>query len=125
MITGRRPDLEDPHRVNTMKTYRAGILGLGFIGGADQVSGAALGQRVEDLDGTHLVALTRHPHIELVAGSSRDEGRRRRFAERTGQKTYADWRELIDKEELDVVSVATYAPQHAEMVAACARRGVR
>lgn len=33
------------------RTYRAGIVGLGFIGGADQVSGDALGQRVSDLDG--------------------------------------------------------------------------
>ena len=30
--------------------YRGGIIGLGFIGGADQVSGDALGQRVENLD---------------------------------------------------------------------------
>ena len=34
--------------------YRAAIVGLGFIGGADQVSGDALGQLVEDLDGTHV-----------------------------------------------------------------------
>ncbi len=105
--------------------YRAGILGLGFIGGADQVSGDALGQRVADLDGTHLTALTGHPRIALVAGSSRDEGRRQRFAHRSGCKTYAEWRTLIDREQLDVISVATYAPQHAEMVTACARRGIR
>src|SRR5262249_11877033 len=61
-------------------TYRAGIIGLGFIGAADQVSGDALGQRVCDLDGTHLAALSGHPRIELIAGSSRDEARRERFA---------------------------------------------
>lgn len=106
-------------------TYQAGILGLGFIGGADQISGDALGQRVTDLDGTHLMALTGHPRIEVVAGSSRDEGRRKRFTARTGRKTYVDWKTLIEAENLDVVSVATYAPQHAEMVIACARRGIR
>ncbi len=37
-------------------TYRAGIIGLGFIGAADQTSGDALGQQVENLDGTHLFA---------------------------------------------------------------------
>jgi predicted dehydrogenase len=106
-------------------TYRAGILGLGFIGGADQVSGDALGQRVADLDGTHLMALTKNPRIELVAGSSRDEGRRERFAQRTGRKTYPDWRTLIEQEQLDIISVATYAPQHAEMVRACAGKSIR
>jgi hypothetical protein len=29
----------------TTTTYRAGIIGLGFIGGADQVSADALGQQ--------------------------------------------------------------------------------
>ena len=37
-------------------TYRAGIVGLGFIGGADQVSGDAPGQRVEDPERTPLAA---------------------------------------------------------------------
>ena len=66
----------------TNAIYRAGIIGLGFIGGADQVSGDALGQRVVDLDGTHFASLSTHPSINLVAGSSRDAGRRERFAQR-------------------------------------------
>jgi predicted dehydrogenase len=105
--------------------YRAGIIGLGFIGGADQVSGDALGQQVTELDGTHLFALQNHPEVELVAGSSRDQGRRHRFAERTGARTYADWHQMISTEELDIVSVATYAPQHAEMTTGCVDHGVR
>ena len=107
-------------------TYNAAIIGLGFIGGADQVSGDALGQRVEDLDGTHFQALAGHPAVDLIAGSSRDEGRRQRFSERSGgTRTYEDWRELLDREELDIVSVATYTPQHAEISIACAEKGVR
>src|SRR5947208_2276087 len=96
------------------RAYRAGIIGLGFIGAADQVSGDALGQRVGNLDGTHLDALTRNPRVEVIAGSSRDTGRRQRFTQRTGCRTYADWREMIERESLDLVSVATYAPYHAE-----------
>ena len=109
-----------------MSRYRAGIIGLGYIGGADQVSGDAIGQQVIDLDGTHLHALARNDRVELVAGSSRDEGRRIRFTESTGiQPTYADWREMIEKEKLDIVSVATYAPFHAEITVACAEQGTR
>ena len=33
-------------------TYRAGIIGLGMIGGADQVSAEAIGQSVDRQDGT-------------------------------------------------------------------------
>ena len=105
--------------------YRAAIIGLGFVGAGDQVSGDALGQRVENLDGTHAAALMGNPRIQLVAGSSRDAGRRERFARRTGAKTHADWREMLDQEPLDIVSVATYAPQHAGITVACAERGVR
>jgi len=107
-----------------MSSLKAGIIGLGFIGGADQVSGDALGQRVSDLDGTHCGAFARHPQVDLVAGSSRDAGRRERFQKRSGARTYADWHDLLDQEQLDIVSVATYAPQHAEMVEACARHRI-
>ena len=108
-----------------MAEYRAGIIGLGFIGAADQVSGDALGQRVEDLDGTHLVALDRQAQVRVVAGSSRDEGRRARFAHRTGARTYADWRVMLKEEKLDLVSVATYTPTHEQITLACAAAGVR
>ncbi len=106
-------------------TYRAGIIGLGFIGAADQVSGDALGQQVSDLDGTHVGALSNHPRVDLIAGSSRDPGRRERFTQRTGVQTYADWKDMLAREKLDIVSVATYAPVHAEITIACARQGVR
>lgn len=106
-------------------TYRAGIIGLGFIGGADQVSGDALGQRVPDLDGTHFASLFNQPRVDLVAGSSRDPGRRERFAQRAGATTYADWNEMLVQESLDIVSVATYAPVHAAPTVACAKHGVR
>ncbi len=107
------------------KIYRAGIVGLGFIGAGDQVSGDRLGQNVADLDGTHLQALSKHPAVQVVAGSSRDLGRRERFSARTKAETYADWREMLAKEKLDIVSVATYAGQHAEITVACAEAGVK
>jgi len=106
-------------------TYRAGIIGLGFIGAADQTSGDALGQQVENLDGTHLGALAGNPRVQLVAGSSRDPGRRSRFEERDGVPGYADWSEMIASQSLDLVSVATYTPVHEEITVACARGGIQ
>ena len=109
----------------TNTTYRAGIIGLGFIGGADQVSGDALGQQVSGLDGTHFDALSNHRRVNIVAGSSRDAGRRERFVQRAGTATYANWEEMLAQEALDIVSVATYAPVHAEITVACAQQGIR
>jgi predicted dehydrogenase len=106
-------------------TYRAGIVGLGFIGGGDQVSGDRIGQQVANLDGHHREALSRNKRIELVAGCDVDAGRRERFAERTGARTYFDWQEMYEKEHLDLVSIATSAPGHAPLTAAAARRGIK
>ena len=106
-------------------THKAAIIGLGYIGGADQVSGDALGQKVADLDGTHLDALSNHSRVALVAGSSRDPGRRRRFEDRVEATAYGDWREMLQRERPDIVSVATYTPLHAEMTVACAEAGAR
>ncbi len=105
--------------------YRAGIIGLGFIGGGDQVSGDRLGQQLANLDGNHRQAYSNHPRVRLVAGSSRDAGRRERFEQRTDARTFDDWRQMLTSQSLDIVSVASFAPGHAELVEACARSGVR
>lgn len=111
---------------NASRSFTAAVIGLGFIGAGDQVSGDAIGQQVASLDGTHASALAAHPSVRLVSGSSRDLGRRQRFAERLGVKnTYEDWRELIAAEKPDIVSIATNSPYHAEITIACAEAGIR
>ncbi|MEC9379460.1 MAG: Gfo/Idh/MocA family oxidoreductase [Candidatus Latescibacterota bacterium] len=110
----------------TQNRYTAAVIGLGFIGGADQVSGDALGQRVEDLDGTHVMSMLNHPRVDLVAGSSRDEGRRDRFSARFGVPVYADWQQMLAKAgPVDIVGIATYTPVHAEITQACVAAGAR
>jgi UDP-N-acetylglucosamine 3-dehydrogenase len=112
--------------MSEQKNWTAAVIGLGFIGAGDPVSGDAIGQKVANLDGTHAAALAAHPRVRLVAGSSRDEGRRRRFAARQGDvRTYADWRDLLAAEKPDIVSLATNSPFHADIGAACAEAGVK
>jgi predicted dehydrogenase len=96
-----------------------------MIGGADPVAAAAVGQRVEDMDGTHATTYLRNPRIQLTAGATPDGGQRERFAARTGARTYADWREMIEREPFDLISIATYSPVRAEITEACAAKGIR
>ena len=67
------------------------------------------------------------PEVSLVAVADPDPEGLRAAGERTGaQRLYADYREMLDKEELDLVSVCPRWPDcHVEMVTACAEAGVK
>ncbi|MCM8822722.1 MAG: Gfo/Idh/MocA family oxidoreductase [Candidatus Omnitrophica bacterium] len=109
-----------------MKNFKAAVIGLGFIGAGDDVSGKTIGQDVRNLDGTHACALSNYPYVILVAGSSRDPGRRQRFSERfPGVKTYESWKNLLESEKPDIVSIATNSPFHAGIGIACAEAKVK
>lgn len=108
-----------------MSKYRAGIIGLGFAGGGDHESGEKIGQKVENLDGHHRSAYSGCDRIELAAGCDLDPGRRERYTSRTGARTWTDWRAMLDEAKLDIVSVATSSPGHAEIVLGCVERGVK
>lgn len=105
--------------------YKAAIIGLGFIGGGDQESGDRIGQKVAGLDGYHRQALARHPQVSLAAGSDFNDDCCRRFVARTSLPVYADWQQMLDVEEPEIVSVAAWTPARVEIVVACANSGVR
>ena len=86
--------------------YRAVIIGGGSIGGA------------------HAQGYNNTAGIELVACADVDETKGKSFAAKHGiAKTYTDYRQMLDQEQPDLVSVCTWHPLHAEMtIAAAARR---
>ena len=65
--------------------------------------------------------------VDLVAVADPDPEGRAAAGERTGtQRLYADYRQMLAEEDLDLVSVCPRMPDcHAEMVIACAEAGVR
>ena len=67
------------------------------------------------------------PNIEFVAVADHDEEGRKAAGQRTGaQNLYADYREMLEKENLDLVSVCPRIIDcHADMVIACAEAGVK
>ena len=109
------------------ETLRAAVVGLGFVGAGDPLAAEAISQRVQDLGGSvHATVLDSHGRTALVAGSSRDEGRRERFHARfPSAATYSDYQEMLSRERPDIVSVAANTPAHAEITIACAQAGVR
>ncbi len=93
------------------RTYRAAIFGLGAISRAH-------------LRGYN--APENATRVQVIAGADISNEARDRFgADTGGASTYADYRELLERERPDVVSICTWPPFHPEMVEAAAAAGVR
>jgi len=93
------------------RVYRAVIIGSGRIAGGleDDV--------LRPHPCTHVGAYKRFPEIEVAACSSRTEEQAREFAQRWGIRNYyGDYREMLDQEKADIVSVCTPAEHHHDAV---------
>jgi UDP-N-acetyl-2-amino-2-deoxyglucuronate dehydrogenase len=90
-----------------MAEYRVGIIGCGSIARA------------------HAHGWTNCEHTSLVALADITPEARQEFGDQFGvapDKRYADFREMLDKEDLDIVSVCLWHGQHAPTVVAAAAR---
>jgi predicted dehydrogenase len=92
------------------KTYRVGVIGR-----------TGKGNYGHDID----VVWKAFDNVEIVAVADENEKGRAAAQQRLGAKTaYADYREMLDKEKLQVVGVADrFLDLHHDMVLACARAG--
>jgi predicted dehydrogenase len=105
------------------RVYRAAIIGTGRMGGL-----------MEDEPITnsfsrpygHFSAYQAIEQTEVVAVANRGEERLQRFAKRFGvTNTYLDYRQMIEREKPDIVSVTTPTGARAEVIIFAAEHGVR
>jgi len=90
-----------------MDTIRWGIIGIGNIVNSSMAPGM-----LDD------------PNSEIVAATSRDQGRADAFVEKFGAKfAYTDYDEMLANPEIDAVFIATPNSQHAEQTVAAAQAG--
>ena len=89
-----------------MSTYRAGVIGCGSVAQM------------------HMRGYEGVEEIEVVALADPVEEALNAFGERYGvSKRYRDPREMLDSEQLDIVSICTWHKLHAPLtIAACARK---
>ena len=95
--------------IDASKKLRVGIIGTGGIAHA------------------HMASYLKMPDVELVAAAEIIPGRAEAFFEEFGVKgvhIYADYKEMLDREQLDAVSVCTYNRQHACCTIAALEHGV-
>ena len=103
-----------------MKIYRAGIVGCGRIaGGFDQDAGPGIVR-------THAAAYQSDPRIELAACCDIDLKKTCGFARRWSiPSAYTRYHTMLQKEDLDILSICTHAGLHEPIVKAAVRAGVR
>lgn len=87
------------------KTYGFGVIGAGFIGGV------------------HGDAIRSMPNAKLVACADTFEASGKKFGEKFGCDSYTDVAEMLKRDDIDVVSIATPSGMHMESAVAAAEAG--
>lgn len=103
-----------------MKKLRVGLIGCGRIGSLleeDPLRGKPC---------THAGGFSSLPSVKLAAGCDVDPVRLKRFGKRWGvDRLYADFKEMLRREDLDIVCIAAWTHWHASMAVEAARSGVK
>jgi len=89
-----------------LEKVKVGIVGCGYIGR------------------THAMAFSYTPKSEIVAVADKDEQRAKELASRYKAKPYTDYKTMIEKEDLDAVSIGLPSPLHAEASVYALRHGL-
>ncbi len=106
--------------------YRVAIVGCGRIAGTIDDETTGDNSWVEYLPHSHAAAYRLVEKTILWAAADTSPEQLARFRERYGvDRCYADYREMIDKERPDIVSVTTPANLHAEVTVYAAEHGVK
>src|SRR5437867_1151797 len=113
-----------------MDTYRAAVVGLGGIG-----TGAPQARQKHPVLGiewphSHVAAYHAYPRTAVVAVCDLKEDVLERFeqtwgGELPGVHTYTDYRELLQQEQPQLLSVVTSDHRHAQIVIDAAGSGVK
>jgi predicted dehydrogenase len=100
--------------------YRAGLVGCGRVGALWDI------ERDPPVPLTHAGALSLLPQVALVAGASLGRAHLEAFGRRWGVSAlYGDYREMLVKERLDIVAIATHPGLHRDIVEHAVRAGAR
>lgn len=110
-------------------TYRVGIVGLGRVASSiqEEVAGYA-GRMLLPYSHTHAYAAV--PQTRVCAVADVDPQKTEAYVEQWEPEfgeiaAYTSYEQMLQSEDLDIVSVCTHAPLHAPVTQAAARAGVK
>lgn len=107
-----------------MARYKAVIIGAGRMAGT--IDDEVVEYAASSLPYSHAAGYMKVPEIELVAFADLDRTKVERLQQRYGvPRGYTDYREMIECERPDIVSITTPATHHCEAVLFAAEHGAR
>lgn len=102
-----------------MKALRIGFIGTGRRKTEGSTTGYAMAY-------AHAEGYKKLPRVELAACADIVKDNARAFADANGcHAVYTDYKAMLRKEHLDVVSICTWPALHADMAVACAKARVK
>src|ERR671926_1730923 len=108
------------------QVYRAALVGCSRMGAF--IDNEVVGSRSIVLPYSHAAGYEACPRTELVAGADLRPDVLDAFGARYGvapEHRYTDYRQMIERERPDIVSIATQPEQRAEVIRFAAEHGVR
>ena len=103
------------------KIYNAGIVGLGRIGNLFDRD-----LLIKNKPASHAGCYQECKRTNLVSGCDILESRLQDFKKDRGvERLYKDYREMIDKEKLDILSICTHNDSHKDICVYAANNGVK
>jgi predicted dehydrogenase len=103
-----------------ISTFRAGLVGCGRIGSLWDM------ESDPPIPLTHAGCLSVLPQVSLVAGASGGQAHLEAFGRRWGVTAlYRDYREMLAKERLDIVAIATHPGLHRDIVEHATANGAK
>ncbi len=104
--------------------FRVAMIGCGRMAGT--IDDEVIGRPDVVVPYSHAAAYRLHPKTQIVAAADINPEALERFGKRYEvEKLYADWREMLLKEEPDIVSITTHAVDHAAPAIFAAEHGVK
>ena len=106
--------------------YRAGVIGCGVVGSFIEDTMREAGRF--GLPNGHASCYAAMHEMELAGGADIDAGRREAFSKRWDlppERVYEEYRELLQTEDLYIVSISTPSPHHTEPALAAVEAGVK
>jgi UDP-N-acetylglucosamine 3-dehydrogenase len=99
--------------------YRVGIIGCGKLRTVQGATGFGMSR-------AHAGGYIKSPDAQITALADINLENAQAFqADYGGERIYADYRQMLAEENLDIISISTWPQLHAEMVIAAAEAGVK